>query len=316
MRIITQKRIRNANRHLGGIAEGTMLVIAALDPGAHIRELARAGFSSPPVIGERVLPTMVGPTTRRNAEGWHTPHRDQPKETVYRQMEWTRTEWRGPDKVEVTNTVDVPYHRYPRTFHLPRAIELSIATTTDGNPVVVAPAEKWDPANADAMTHKINLMLELFGHAAVFDAELAPVPLPTIQRLNWELLPPGAHPWPAVQASAARNLQRLSTRRRPVAERQLNLLSDLQPDEVAAGRGGFSGYWAFVFKRAGVVVLESFQYGNATYVLAGDWRTVSQLSKAQILDAQLHRDRIIHRDSWERRIRATVVPPDSSKKAA
>lgn len=316
MRTIRKSRIRTAERHLAGIAAGTKLVIGALDPATKIDELTRAGFSAPPKIGQRLLPSKIGPTTRRNAEGWHIVRRTEPMEKVYRQVEWTRKQWNGPDMIEVTNTVDVPYWRYPRTKHLPWSVELSIAATDDGAPVVVSPPLAWDPANPGEMVHRINLLLELFGEAAIFDDALAPVPLPTVTRLNWELLPPGVHPWPAVQQSVATNIDRLPKLRRPVVTNQLKTLARLKPDQVATGRGGFSGYTAFIFEKAGVVILESFEYGNATYVLGEDWKTVSQMSKAEILNENRHQDRIIHVDGWHGRIRAAVRPSGHDGRAA
>ena len=43
--------------------------------------------------------------------------------------------------------------------------------------------------------------------------------------------------------------------------------------------------------------------GNATYVFDKDWEELSKLTKAQILDEGLQRDRVIHRKGWHQRIR-------------
>jgi hypothetical protein len=147
------------------------------------------------------------------------------------------------------------------------------------------------------------------------DANLAPVALPAPNRVNWRLLPPGKHPWAQVQAATAAGLSGFSARKRPVAEQRLQTLSGLQPDEVAVGVGGFSSYLAFEFKSAGVVVLESLVYGNATYVLGADWQEVSKLTKAEILDQQRHQARVIHRDGWATELTRLINPTPPAAQA-
>ncbi|MDM8914292.1 hypothetical protein P2P95_21895, partial [Escherichia coli] len=45
-------------------------------------------------------------------------------------------------------------------------------------------------------------------------------------------------------------------------------------------------------------VLESSQCNNATYILNNNWQQLSQLTKAEILDGNLHHARVIHRVNW------------------
>ena len=66
---------------------------------------------------------------------------------------------------------------------------------------------------------------------------------------------------------------------------------------------GFSGYLIFGFVDRSLYVLESAHYGNATYILDRDWESLSAMTKAELLDASLHQDRIIHRESWDQRVR-------------
>lgn len=82
------------------------------------------GFSSELKPGETVLPSpKMVPVSRRNAEGSYIIHKDQPMETAYRTVEWTWKQWAGRgETVEVSDFVDVPYKRYPRTFVPPYGI--------------------------------------------------------------------------------------------------------------------------------------------------------------------------------------------------
>lgn len=303
MILIEGKRIRTPLRHLSSVVPGSLVVATA--PGAELRlsALARAGFPDPATAGDRVLPARVGPVTRRNAEGWYVIHRDRPKETVYRQVSWTRKEWHGKEQREVETVVDVPYQRYPRTHFPPPSVELTIVSRPNGSLSVVAPEIRWDPADTDGIKHQINVLLELFGIVEIMDPALgSPPTFPRVNRVNWEILPKGRHPWNTVGSSAHSALARLGPRTRPVAQARLHALESHQPDTVAVGIGGFAGYLAFEFKTANVVVLESLQWGNALYTFDSDWQGVSRLTKAEILDEHLHKDRIVHRSGWETRL--------------
>jgi hypothetical protein len=44
--------------------------------------------------------------------------------------------------------------------------------------------------------------------------------------------------------------------------------------------------------------LESVKVNNATYVLRNDWESISQLTKAEILNNDLHETRIVHNKNW------------------
>jgi len=73
---------------------------------------------------------------------------------------------------------------------------------------------------------------------------------------------------------------------------------------VHVGTAGFLGYIILGFENKDFQVCESLIYGNATYIFGENWEEISQLSKAEILRDDLHRERIIHRKwSWLRRIR-------------
>lgn len=318
MPIIKSKRVRNVTRHLRGVAPGSRVVVALSDPDRHTSRLRAAGLTVPPVVGERILPARVGRISTRNAEGHFIVHRDRPKVWDSRQIEWTWTEFHGKQRVEQRGIRDVRFQRYQRTFIPPPAVELTVAATADGEPVIVCgdPIE-WRPDAPDTLKHHINLLLELVGEAHILDEALAPAYLPIPRRVNWELLPAGEHPWPAVRRAVGDRLDELGERTKPVAEFRLKTLSNLEPDWVATGRGGFAGYLAFGFDDRDTVILESLQYANATYVLDADWQRISALTKAQILNADLHRDRLIHARTWPAKVRAAARPPrDEHRDAA
>jgi hypothetical protein len=71
------------------------------------------------------------------------------------------------------------------------------------------------------------------------------------------------------------------------------------PAEIYVGEGGFGDYLAYIFPDRQIVVLESVRHGNALYAFSKDWRAVSHLTKAEIIQGGLHLARIIHSRGWK-----------------
>ncbi|MDE0406777.1 MAG: hypothetical protein OXN81_02870 [Alphaproteobacteria bacterium] len=127
-------------------------------------------------------------------------------------------------------------------------------------------------------------------------------PPPAIRNANWSLLPPGRYPWKQVREHVTGTLEtRDPEASAPVLFRHETLAS-FAPDEIWIGERGFRSYVAYIFRARGLAVLESAMLDNATYIFDLDWRRVSQMTKAEILEGDLHRHRIIHTPTWQVRI--------------
>lgn len=294
---ISGKSIRSLERHIRGIADGSLVVLALTDTEAHIQALADIGFSSNLPSGETVLPAALGTVSGFNANGKEVIRRDLPMETAYRQRDWEWEEWHGRDTVTQSKIVDIPYQRYPRDFVPPPSVELTVATDAKGQKVIISPKQTYS-ADSGELLHSVNLFLELFGECDLLTEELQPYLNVRHRRVNWEILPPGEYPWERLKAHLESALRELNPQNRFVAENRLQIIEGYKPTFQATGRAGFRGYIVFGFESKGLCVLESLYYGNATYVLDKDWETISMLSKAEILKAELHHSRIIHRDGW------------------
>ena len=108
--LITKKRIRNLEPYTKGLKDGCSIIIGVSDLQRYDAILARLGFSKPPQNGESLLPSPhFGPVSLFNAEGKQIIHKDRPKETAYRTIEWRWNEWHGPERVEKSDFRDVPY---------------------------------------------------------------------------------------------------------------------------------------------------------------------------------------------------------------
>ena len=121
---------------------------------------------------------------------------------------------------------------------------------------------------------------------------------PPTRHLNWHVLPQGKIPWAQLREALDPIIERARCGNQPFIEHRFKVLHDYQPDFSAVGRAGFAGYVIFGFDRLNLYICESALYGNATYVFGENWEQLSQISKAQILNGHLERERIVHRTSW------------------
>ena len=299
---IKQKRVKTVRAKLSDIPADSNFVIVApntslsTESANHIRlgELA---------IGESSLPHSEGPLSEFNAEGRYQVHKDRPKEYRYiNTIEWEWKQWKGRGATEtISEFHDVYRECYPRTFLPPPSVEL-YPVQIDGKRWYASPTMRNSELNYPIIGHVINLFLEIFGECELRREDHSLFTQLKVRRLNWELLPPGRHPWLEEGSNIQTRLRNMDKRiSAPVIHRQ-NTIQKYSPKEIAMGLGGFSNYIAYIFPDLGLVLLESMEYGNATYVLKDDWEVVSQMTKAEILSKGLHEKRLIHSKGWENRL--------------
>lgn len=300
--LIRQRRIINLPLHLDFVQSGASVVLGLSGINRFHDKLMTIGFVNL-APGETVLPARSsGPVSRYNAEGKNTIHRDRPMETAYRTIRWHWIECHGKDRVEQSDWKAVPYQRYPRTFVLPPSIELQIAVSSSGEPVLVTQAYKYAPENEEVMQHIINLFLELFGECEVFSDDLSPIMRSPTRRLNWHILPPGKYPWEVLHEQLKPVIEQAPQGNQTLVSERFEMINARQPDFTAVGMGGFRGYVVFGFPSNNLYLLECAFVDNATYVFGEAWEDLSKLTKAEILGGKLAKDRIIHRDKWRERI--------------
>lgn len=295
------RKTRNIVKYLNHLKPSELYMLGlAIDDDIENR-LKDLGFDIPLGPGQRLLPpARKGPACRRNAEGYNIIHRDQPMETVYRQVDWHWRQFAGRYGTEdMSKIVDVPYRRYPRSHVAPYSIELEIKVRDDGKVFVVAGVFTNDEAHATVATNTANMLREALGGFEVLGKDLSNWVSAPVRRLNWQLLPSGKNPWDSAKPVLEKMIERAPTGNQGVLLARLTAVGEKKPDFVAIGNGGFEGYTVFGFETKGLCVLECPQVNNATYVLPMEsWEVVSQMTKAQILDAQAHKVRIVHTRSW------------------
>ena len=89
---------------------------------------------------------------------------------------------------------------------------------------------------------------------------------------------------------------------------RLRKLLTLNPVACYVGMDEFEGYVVFCFRGTDRAVLDNPLVGNAVYILSGDWRVLSGLTKGELLEH--HRAsaiRITHHAAWFDRVKAIVL---------
>lgn len=287
---ITKRRIRTLKNYLIGIKEDEDFYIALTDL-TLTKKICDAGFTTELNVGEQILPSIKGPKSRFNANGGYNINRKLPKETLYRQTEIK--DWRGN-----YHTVSIPYKRYPRTIIEAPEVELLVVENDSGEKIIRSPKLNRKDNSEKEIIHVINLFLELFSECDTLQTSLLPIFNVSVTRLNWNLLPQGKYPWEKLKDNVTQIIGNVRPMKRRIIERRLETISENNPNFVAVGNAGFKGYVVFGFEDKDFYILESINQNHATYVFGENWEKLSQLSKGEILNNNLHEKRIIHTKDW------------------
>jgi hypothetical protein len=297
--IINQTRVRNIQRFLGTSNYGNTFIVGVKIESLIDPLIFKVGFVDVPRIGDQILPSADnGPISLFNAEGRIIKHHNQKMETAYRQAEWHWKLWDGTPRSDI---VDVPYDRYPQSFVEPPSEEVIFGKTSAGNYALLSLPVLYDGESERRLTHIINLFLELAGFCEIFTESLNEMVDAPFKKVNWRILPPGKRPWPQLRQDINQLLD-LVTTNRVVIEHRIEVINSYGSEFVAVGQGGFKGYIIFGFPYKNIYICESIYSGNATYVFEENWETLSKMTKAQILNQSLQKDRIIHREGWEKKV--------------
>lgn len=127
------------------------------------------------------------------------------------------------------------------------------------------------------------------------------------QQVQWEFLPVDHEGIASFETVAARLKVDPSSPRGRVLQNRYEAVRRLHPPAVVLGSGGFTRYIAFKF-RDDLVALENLEYGNALYLMYGQWPELSQRTRLQLLaEPDAGYDRIRHTEGWETKLRHMLV---------
>lgn len=291
---IVKKRIRTVENHLIGLNEGEDFFVSFTNV-TDKKLIKKVGFTDKFEVGESVLPNILGPVSNFNANGAFKINRNLPQERLHKLVDIT--DWHGN-----YHTVEIPYKRYNRTLIQAPNIELTIVKRNDNERIIRSPKFTKGITPNKVIKHVINLFLELFGECETIRTDLIPVFNLPINRLNWNILPPGNYPFEVLKDRISKVTENLTTNRRRFLERRLKIINSHKPNFVAIGESGFKGYIIFGFPNKDFFLLESLYFGNATYILGQDWQEISKMTKAQIINKNLQQARLVHNLNWTKEI--------------
>lgn len=257
-------------------------------------------MSGPPFLP----PPSLGIYARRNLDGWRDKRTDLPKEM--REVSAYVPSWNSGSYHVVSRDILA----YPLEHHPARLLTISaivLEQLVDGALVRVRidqPLDRGAKSFAADLQFNLRLLREAVGEAQIYDADLSDDDFARIQRIEWEMLPPG---------SAERVLQRLESKGRgdperlAVAGERLRVLDSLGHDGYIVGTGKFARYFGAKFGDH-IVVLENLEYGNALYVFTENWEQLTQLSRTELIK---RRDpavqRLPHVPGWRGALRKLII---------
>jgi len=302
--MIKKNKIRSLNPYRRLIPQSINVYVGLINPDESL--LRKIGFSEKLKDRETILPRPVGKASMFNANGKNIVHKNQPMETAYTTIEWHWTEIHGKSRVAKSDFRNRPYKRYPRS-HVPApSLQLTLSTNTDGQRVVLTTLIKNWSSDQPTLVHAVNLVLDIFGCATFLDESYQQVISAPLRYLNWKVLPEGKHPFSALRKEMQGPINRVKNGNKSFVLHRLERINGYNPEFTAIGQGGFTGYVIFGFPDKNIYILESILYGNATYVLGEDWEKISKMTKAEILNNKLHKERFVHLRDWFAKIRSLL----------
>lgn len=264
----------------------------ASPPNPSDAQLEKIGFPPKSGHGITILPSELGPIAKFNSEGKEKILKNLPKETVYHTC--LIKDWHG-----TLQLANIPYKRYPREEIPPPLEEISMHVANGSKRVISSDIKTIE---LDRLHHIARLFIELFGEFEILDTSKNPLLQNiNIKRVNWEILPKGTLTWQQISNLISR-LKKGAAKANTFQEYRYNTLLKTNPDSIYKGIAGFNGYLAFIYKKKNIAIMESFYYGKASYVFDNNWMKYSQLTKREILEGHLQKERIIHDNAWKTKI--------------
>jgi len=299
---INKTRIISVEKYFGFLEEGEKFYLGIDKNDFNNELLKKIGFEGRLKDGDTVLPSKdFGPRANYNSEGKYKKDKSSEMVTDYYQRLWTWEQWTGYKETETkSKIVEVPYKRYPREFIEPPSLELTYIQNREL--IIINNLFSKTKNEFKDIKHAVNLILEIFGYCNIYTKEFEKFFDKRIKKLNWEILPEGKYPWEKLEPIIDEILKDKSDVKKPVYKSRLEKINSYNADFTATGEAGFKGYFIFGFNEKNLYILENAEYGNATYILREDWEKLSKKTKSELLNNDLHEQRIIHGKNWKKEI--------------
>jgi hypothetical protein len=240
-----------------------------------------------------VVPDMTaGRYSSRNVNGDMVVRRDLPK--ITKSYSFDAPNFGDPSRG--THTIDLDREVYQRDYFAPREVTFSMKQTglDDGGRyrIEFISTRVLDPERDgfnEELFFELNLLQENTGVSTVISASQCTVTDHTVEIVG--------------------RMRLTSDQERRVARDYLSVLTRLHrgPPIYVIGLGGTSRYVG-VKLAPDLVVFENVHYGNAVYVIRGDWEALSKMSRTELLTGYSDTiDRVLHiGNDWEMKLQNVV----------
>ena len=261
----------------------------------------------------------VGRTSQINSEGEEIIRKDLPMITKTYSFDTPNYgDWSNG-----SHTVNMDRKVYQRDHIPPSENEISIELVAKEGPEELyvfrfAISEVMDTTSKafkDRLLFNLNLLLENVGAADVFASTATISEYLKTLYVTWELLPPGDK-----EGNINRILTNLSDSpeiREKIRDRY-DFLEKLRPMALIQGHGAFKRYFGAKFSDS-LVVFENMEYGNAIYVMFGDWAEQSKRSRQELLASGQEGKtfiRIPHVLKWKTSVKKIIAERSNKTSAA
>jgi hypothetical protein len=286
-------------------------VVKAIPLGAiangQFRHLGIGVINDEVIYAPRVRPQVgMGRFSRRNQEGWEIVHKDLPMVTktfdfdVPNYGDWSNG----------SHTVSIDRKVYQRSYVDSPDLEMVVEKLRQGADEVIFklvvdfPLDRRSPNFADDLLFALNLLQENIGAADVLSRDANQAELLATLTLDWEIFPPGTVD--EIVARTLRSMGRATREQETLIRERIALFRSLKPKRYIQGRGGMNRYIGALFADD-LIVFENVRYGNALYVLYGNWEEISKRSRIDLLrNRDVSFERFVHSADWVERFRAHI----------
>ena len=249
-------------------------------------------------------PASTGRWSKWNINGREIARRDLPK--VYRSWTTEAPNFNGNGTHPITHSREV--FRRQRLYG--QQVEAAVTRREEPRDSLVGTAlltlqAPYDADAEQAYLYAASLARAWFGSATAYSLDEAGIPQVPDQSVNWDFLPDGT-----VEQIRGAVVKKFGESAPPqeieIMIDRLEKVQSLAPEKRLVGTSGLQRYIGYVFGDD-FVAFENPRVGNALYLMYGDWETLSQLSRSQLLASREGDfDRIIHPARWFERLRLAV----------
>lgn len=126
----------------------------------------------------------------------------------------------------------------------------------------------------------INLLQENAGDCHIFDANASIDDYLRVTKLGWEIFPPDSIDRAVEKLKS--QIHNMTPEKARIIDDRAKFMDKLKPVEIFVGNGMNSKYFGAKFAND-LVAFENADYGNAIYILFGNWEELSKKSRTEIL---------------------------------